>query len=91
MATPVEKLLVVKLGHGGGLRDKFDFCNYMIKVRWYHFKRTLQEEYHCIQAPEGKEVAVHIQSISEGYEIAGCTRGGVEVKAQKDQKMTGYR
>ncbi|KAJ1355111.1 Astacin (Peptidase M12A) [Parelaphostrongylus tenuis] len=72
-ATPVEKLLVVNLGHGTGLRDEFDFCNYMIK------------------APRGKEVAVHIQSISEGYDNAGCTNGGVELKAQSDQKMTGYR
>ncbi|KAJ1355495.1 Astacin (Peptidase M12A) [Parelaphostrongylus tenuis] len=31
-ATPVEKLLVVNLGHGTGLRDEFDFCNYMIKA-----------------------------------------------------------
>ncbi|KAJ1355498.1 Astacin (Peptidase M12A) [Parelaphostrongylus tenuis] len=72
-ATPVEKLLIVNLGHGTGLRDEFDFCNYVIK------------------APKGKEVAVHIQSISEVYDNAGCTKGGVEVKAQVDQKMTGYR
>ncbi|KAJ1364716.1 Astacin (Peptidase M12A) [Parelaphostrongylus tenuis] len=44
-----------------------------------------------INAPERKKIVVRIRSISEGYDNAGCTYGGVEVKAQTDQKMTGYR
>ncbi|KAE9412488.1 hypothetical protein Angca_010262, partial [Angiostrongylus cantonensis] len=46
---------------------------------------------YMITAPEGKKIALEIQSISQGYDQSGCLKGGVEVKAQTDQKLTGYR
>ncbi|KAE9414413.1 hypothetical protein Angca_006797 [Angiostrongylus cantonensis] len=46
---------------------------------------------YIITAPEGKKIEVDIRSISNGYDEAGCPKGGVEIKAQEDQKLTGYR
>ncbi|KAE9415875.1 hypothetical protein Angca_010292, partial [Angiostrongylus cantonensis] len=46
---------------------------------------------YMILAPEGKKIEVEVQSISRAYSIPGCRKGGVEVKAQEDQKLTGYR
>ncbi|KAE9413481.1 hypothetical protein Angca_007833, partial [Angiostrongylus cantonensis] len=46
---------------------------------------------YMISAPKGKKIVVEIGSISHGYDIPGCPKGGVEIKAQKDQKRTGYR
>uniref|UniRef100_A0A0K0D1Y4 ZnMc domain-containing protein n=1 Tax=Angiostrongylus cantonensis TaxID=6313 RepID=A0A0K0D1Y4_ANGCA len=34
---------------------------------------------------------VEVVSLSRGYDKPGCPKGGVEIKAQNDQKMTGYR
>ncbi|VDM58104.1 unnamed protein product [Angiostrongylus costaricensis] len=47
--------------------------------------------YYMVKAPVGKQVELHILSISAGYNFPGCPRGGIEVKAQKDQRLTGYR
>ncbi|KAE9420653.1 hypothetical protein Angca_010259, partial [Angiostrongylus cantonensis] len=44
-----------------------------------------------ISAPEGKKIEVEVVSLSRGYDKPGCPKGGVEIKAQNDQKMTGYR
>ncbi|KAE9420639.1 hypothetical protein Angca_007388, partial [Angiostrongylus cantonensis] len=44
-----------------------------------------------IVAPEGKKIEVDLWSLSRGYNDAGCPRGGVEVKAGSDRKLTGYR
>ncbi|KAE9412162.1 hypothetical protein Angca_005514, partial [Angiostrongylus cantonensis] len=46
---------------------------------------------YMITAPEGQKIEVDVRSISPGYDWGGCPRGGVEIKAQKDQKLTGYR
>ncbi|KAE9415877.1 hypothetical protein Angca_010294 [Angiostrongylus cantonensis] len=46
---------------------------------------------YMISAPRGKKIEVEVQPISSVYNIPGCGRGGVEVKAQEDQKLTGYR
>ncbi|VDM59957.1 unnamed protein product [Angiostrongylus costaricensis] len=46
---------------------------------------------YMIRAPEGRKIEVEVQSVSHGYDYGGCPRGGVEVKAQKNQKLTGYR
>ncbi|KAE9413860.1 hypothetical protein Angca_010267, partial [Angiostrongylus cantonensis] len=46
---------------------------------------------YMITAPEGKKIKIEVRSISHGYDEGGCPKGGVEVKAQKDQKLTGYR
>ncbi|KAE9415398.1 hypothetical protein Angca_006131, partial [Angiostrongylus cantonensis] len=73
VATSERKSVVSRLGFGTGLKDEYDFCNYMIS------------------APKGKKIEVHVQSVSDGYDQGGCPRGGVEVKAQKDHKLTGYR
>ncbi|KAE9416756.1 hypothetical protein Angca_010289, partial [Angiostrongylus cantonensis] len=72
-ATSMERSLAYRLGFGTGLRDRFDFCNYVIR------------------APQRKRIEVDVKSISRGYHYSGCIDGGVEIKAQKDQKLTGYR
>ncbi|KAE9420654.1 hypothetical protein Angca_010260, partial [Angiostrongylus cantonensis] len=46
---------------------------------------------YMITAPVGKKIEVEVLSMSPGYEVEGCLVGGVEIKAQKDQKLTGYR
>ncbi|KAE9412590.1 hypothetical protein Angca_010273, partial [Angiostrongylus cantonensis] len=46
---------------------------------------------YMITAPEGKKIEVDVRSISYGYDKGGCPRGGVEIKAQKDHKLAGYR
>ncbi|KAE9421097.1 hypothetical protein Angca_010296, partial [Angiostrongylus cantonensis] len=73
VATSEKQKVDFRLGGGFRLRDRFEFCNYMIT------------------APEGKKIAVEVESILSGYDLPGCPNGGVEVKAQKDQKLTGYR
>ncbi|KAE9413862.1 hypothetical protein Angca_010269, partial [Angiostrongylus cantonensis] len=47
--------------------------------------------HYMITAPQGKKVEVHVQSISGGYDEPGCYKGGVEIKSQKDQRLTGVR
>ncbi|KAE9416758.1 hypothetical protein Angca_010291, partial [Angiostrongylus cantonensis] len=46
---------------------------------------------YVIRAPQRKRIEVDVKSISRGYHYSGCIDGGVEIKAQKDQKLTGYR
>ncbi|KAE9412661.1 hypothetical protein Angca_010288, partial [Angiostrongylus cantonensis] len=46
---------------------------------------------YMITAPEEKNIEVQIQSFSRGYDVSGCPVGGVEIKSQKDQKLTGNR
>ncbi|KAE9415876.1 hypothetical protein Angca_010293, partial [Angiostrongylus cantonensis] len=46
---------------------------------------------YLIAAPAGKQIEVDVQSISSGYEYGGCPMGGVEVKVQRKQRLTGYR
>ncbi|VDM56951.1 unnamed protein product [Angiostrongylus costaricensis] len=46
---------------------------------------------YMISAPKGKKIVVDLEWVSYGYDRPGCIRGGVEIKAQKDQKLTGYR
>ncbi|KAE9414412.1 hypothetical protein Angca_006796, partial [Angiostrongylus cantonensis] len=47
--------------------------------------------YNCVQHHDGKKIEVGVRSMSYGYCEMGCLKGGVEIKAQKDQKLTGYR
>ncbi|KHJ94697.1 hypothetical protein OESDEN_05370 [Oesophagostomum dentatum] len=47
--------------------------------------------YYWIQAPAGKKVEVTIDKISKGFAVDGCRYGGVEIKTNKDQRLTGYR
>ncbi|VDM56950.1 unnamed protein product [Angiostrongylus costaricensis] len=75
MATNKKKMVNGSVGFGSDLRDHFDFCNYMISF--------------SIQAPKGKKIVVDLEWVSYGYDRPGCIRGGVEIKAQKDQKLTG--
>ncbi|KAE9413861.1 hypothetical protein Angca_010268, partial [Angiostrongylus cantonensis] len=91
VATSVEKVLIGSLGIGIGLRDQFTFCHYMITVGMYRSVFSLWLGYNFFQARGGKRIVIHVQLISSGYDEPGCTKGGVEVKAQKDQKLTGYR
>ncbi|KAE9413854.1 hypothetical protein Angca_010082, partial [Angiostrongylus cantonensis] len=46
---------------------------------------------YMITAPVRKKIEVEVHSISRRYDVSGCRKGGIEVKAQKDQKLTGYR
>ncbi|VDK54070.1 unnamed protein product [Cylicostephanus goldi] len=47
--------------------------------------------YYWIQNPEKKTVKLTIKSLKVGYDNVACNYGGVEIKAQKDQLMSGYR
>ncbi|VDK77146.1 unnamed protein product [Cylicostephanus goldi] len=47
--------------------------------------------HYWIQAPEGKRIEVTLMSFSEGYRSPGCRYAGVEIKTNRDQRMTGYR
>ncbi|VDP37130.1 unnamed protein product, partial [Heligmosomoides polygyrus] len=44
-----------------------------------------------IESPEGTEIEVQIDSLAIGLSVDGCVYGGLEIKTQADQKMTGYR
>ncbi|CAJ0593337.1 unnamed protein product [Cylicocyclus nassatus] len=48
-------------------------------------------EYYWIQAPRGRKIEVKVDDITPNLETPGCYWFGVEVKAQKDQRLTGYR
>ncbi|VDM56948.1 unnamed protein product [Angiostrongylus costaricensis] len=73
-------------GYGGSLCDQRVRATNAIEN-----KVDTENEFVSIQAPEGKKIEVEVVSISRGYDKPGCPKGGVEIKAQKDQKMTGYR
>ncbi|VDM56949.1 unnamed protein product [Angiostrongylus costaricensis] len=55
----------------------------------------LRDQFHfcnyMISVREGRKIEVEVLSISRGYDKPGCVSGGIEIKAQKDQKLTGYR
>ncbi|KAE9420458.1 hypothetical protein Angca_010283, partial [Angiostrongylus cantonensis] len=93
VATAEKQLVDMKLGFGSQLRDQYDFCHYMILVQMFDlgFFLVLELKFHCIEAPKGRQIEVEVRSVSYGYDISGCVRGGVEIKAQKDQRLTGYR
>ncbi|KAE9420616.1 hypothetical protein Angca_003314, partial [Angiostrongylus cantonensis] len=91
VATNKKQIVNRRLGFGSGLRDHFDFCNYMISVRSSKSVLLLKKSYFSIQAPNGKKIVVELEWVSYGYDRPGCIRGGVEIKSQKDQKLTGYR
>ncbi|KHJ94699.1 astacin, partial [Oesophagostomum dentatum] len=44
-----------------------------------------------ILAPAGKQIEVKVKSISDGFAVEGCKYGGVEIKADYDQTLTGFR
>ncbi|ETN81338.1 hypothetical protein NECAME_08559 [Necator americanus] len=44
-----------------------------------------------IQAPKGSKVEVKIEKLNAGLINDGCHYGGVEIKSQEDQRLTGYR
>lgn len=91
MATSEKQTITYTLGFGSDFRDQFMFCHYMITVEFLYQFLMLMLNYNSVQAPQGKKIEVDIQSISDGYDWGGCVRGGVEIKAQSDQKLTGYR
>ncbi|WKY09755.1 hypothetical protein Q1695_002253 [Nippostrongylus brasiliensis] len=48
--------------------------------------------YYWIKAPEGKKIRVQLTEFKpEGIAVDGCAYGGVEFKAQADQRLTGMR
>uniref|UniRef100_A0A183GQ35 ShKT domain-containing protein n=1 Tax=Heligmosomoides polygyrus TaxID=6339 RepID=A0A183GQ35_HELPZ len=47
--------------------------------------------YHKLKAPVGSRIEVKIKSFSQGVSVDGCTYAAVEIKTQKDHKLTGYR
>ncbi|KAE9420652.1 hypothetical protein Angca_010258, partial [Angiostrongylus cantonensis] len=55
----------------------------------------LRDQFHfcnyMISVREGRKIEIDVLSISPGYDKPGCINGGIEIKAQKDQKLTGYR
>lgn len=57
--------------------------------------RTLREDFskchYWIKAPKGKKVEIKLLHFSAGMESDGCRIGGVEIKTQADQRLTGYR
>ncbi|KAK6725855.1 hypothetical protein RB195_004277 [Necator americanus] len=44
-----------------------------------------------IEAPKGSKVEVKIEKLNAGLINDGCHYGGVEIKSQEDQRLTGYR
>ncbi|VDP11133.1 unnamed protein product [Heligmosomoides polygyrus] len=44
-----------------------------------------------LQSPKNTQIEVRIDGISGTYASGGCPFGGVEIKAQEDQRSTGYR
>lgn len=43
------------------------------------------------KAPQGSKIEVKLVSFTSGVANDGCPYAGVEIKAQRDQKFTGYR
>ncbi|CAJ0609655.1 unnamed protein product [Cylicocyclus nassatus] len=57
-------------------------------------KREREDFMFChywIQAPREKKVEVKMMGFTGGIASDGCYYGGVEIKAHKDQRLTGYR
>ncbi|EYC14181.1 hypothetical protein Y032_0041g386 [Ancylostoma ceylanicum] len=56
---------------------------------------TDREDYekctYWVKAPTGKKIEIEIVGLSDGLAVDGCQYGGVEIKTNKDQKLTGYR
>ncbi|EYC26629.1 hypothetical protein Y032_0010g877 [Ancylostoma ceylanicum] len=44
-----------------------------------------------IKSPEGTKIEVEIADINSHVEKIGCVLAGIEIKTQKDQRLTGYR
>ncbi|KAE9417407.1 hypothetical protein Angca_010251, partial [Angiostrongylus cantonensis] len=94
-------------GYGGALCDRRAFpppgCGeYLVatsekqtQVCRIGFGSNLRDHFifcnYMITAPKGKRIEIDIKSISPDFDEPGCLKGGVEVKAQADQKLTGYR
>ncbi|EPB69057.1 astacin [Ancylostoma ceylanicum] len=55
---------------------------------------TDREDYekctYWVKAPTGKKIEIEIVGLSDGLAVDGCQYGGVEIKTNKDQKLTGY-
>ncbi|KIH57905.1 astacin [Ancylostoma duodenale] len=47
--------------------------------------------HYWIQSPPGKRIEVKIEKLTHGYAVEGCTYEGVEIKANSNHKLTGYR
>lgn len=59
-------------------------------------KRELREDfekcYYWITAPNGKRIEIKLLRFSPArIAVDGCKYGGVEIKTQEDQRLTGYR
>ncbi|VDK71652.1 unnamed protein product, partial [Cylicostephanus goldi] len=77
------RICVCPSGYGGKLCDK--------RVLVSMFTRSNLTILAAIGAPRGKKVEVKVMSFTGGIASDGCPYGGVEIKAHKDQRLTGYR
>ncbi|CAJ0593561.1 unnamed protein product [Cylicocyclus nassatus] len=62
----------------------------------YFSKKDFKWAHYWIQAPQGRKVEITVGDFSNALkkdlnEDGGCTFAGVEIKTQKDQRLTGYR
>ncbi|CAJ0590534.1 unnamed protein product [Cylicocyclus nassatus] len=76
-ATTSFQKLEDKVGHEG-VRRTDERTDYVFHYYW-------------IEAPAGRKIEVKIVSITEKYASEGCAWHGVEIKNQKDQRLTGPR
>ncbi|KHJ90478.1 astacin [Oesophagostomum dentatum] len=54
-------------------------------------REDFEKCHYWIEAPAGKKIEIKIVSFSEGHAVDGCVYAGVEIKTNKDQRLTGYR
>ncbi|EPB67089.1 hypothetical protein ANCCEY_13818 [Ancylostoma ceylanicum] len=47
--------------------------------------------HYWIQSPPGTRIEVKLESLTHGFAVDGCTYEGIEIKANHDHKLTGYR
>ncbi|KHJ88605.1 astacin [Oesophagostomum dentatum] len=93
-------------GYGGDLCDKKPSgCGAVLQATNTHktLKDVIGDErnteeredfekcHYWIEAPAGKKIEIKIVSFSEGHAVDGCVYAGVEIKTNKDQRLTGYR
>ncbi|VDO95385.1 unnamed protein product [Heligmosomoides polygyrus] len=75
-------------------RGDFDKCHYWLTV-WCLSCRLLSTHVFAIdkfKAPEGKKIEVKLSHFSpKGIAVDGCTYAGVEIKTNRDQRLTGYK
>ncbi|PAV70945.1 hypothetical protein WR25_20921 [Diploscapter pachys] len=73
----------------GVLNAKPSFRRLRINVKPRNTKQARQCNYH-IRAPAGKKIEIYVEG-AIGKCIQGCYHDSVEIKAQADKRVTGYR